>query len=87
MESSERIAEEAGGDAVGATNLFAPGMEDEEDSGSEADIVTKSVMISPTEDQFTSLHSRLRERLLQGETIYEIGVGGGFIQIFMIMKD
>ena len=75
MESSERIAGSEEGEKAGAAaNLFAPDVDD--DSGSEVDILTKNVMVSPTEDQFTLLHSRLRERLLQGETIYEIGVGG-----------
>lgn len=73
MESGERIEEE-GAEEMASTNLFAPDMDEESDC--EIDILTKSVMVSPTEEQFTLLHSRLRERLLQGETIYEIGLGG-----------
>lgn len=74
MESTERIEGSKEGEGAGAPNLFAPEMED--DSGSEVDILTKNVMVSPSEEQFTLLHSRLGERLMQGETIYEIGVGG-----------
>lgn len=75
MESTERIAGDFNAAAgAAAMNLFEPDVDDEDTS--EVDILTKSAMVSPTEEQFTLLHSRLRERLLQGETIYEIGIGG-----------
>ena len=56
-----------------AMNLFQPGIEEDDN---ELDIISKTMMVSPTDEQYTLLHSRLGERLLQGETIYEIGTGG-----------
>lgn len=60
-----------------ALNFFQPDVQEDDDTN-EIDVISKSIMVSPTEDQFTLLHSRLRERLLQGETIYEIGTGGKY---------
>jgi len=62
----------------GATSLFEPSIDDDDNMSdvSDVDDFAKNVMVSPTEHQFTTLHNRLRERLLHGETIYEIGVGG-----------
>lgn len=77
MESTERISGEQLSVAEGATSLFTPDNHDD-DNSSEVDIFTKDVMVSPTEEQFTILHNKLRERLLQGETIYDIGTGGRF---------
>ena len=82
----ESIAENRGemNGAVGAPalNLFQP--EEKCDAIDELDIISKTMMVSPTDEQFILLSSRLRERLLQGETIYEIGTGGKLKQ-FMIL--
>lgn len=39
----------------------------------------KTVLVSPTEEQYEALTKRLQERIAdsRGETVYEIGVGEG----------
>jgi len=69
MESTERIG---GPEDTPAANLFAPDSDDELN----LEILTKNALVSPTEEQYSVLHALLTERLLQGETIYEIGSGG-----------
>lgn len=41
----------------------------------------KTILISPTEEQFELLKKRLQERIddSRGETIYDIGIGEGII--------
>ena len=76
VECTEQAQVELGGAAgAAAMNLFQPG--DEEDSGG-LDVDHKTMMVSPSDEQFSLLHKRLGERLQQGETIYEIGIGGMF---------
>lgn len=77
MESEERIE----GAAANSTNLFAP--EIDADNPNQADIISKSVLVSPTEEQYTALNNHLAERLLQGETIYEIGIGGEYSKYYL----
>lgn len=44
----------------------------------------KTVLVSPTEEQYELLKKRLQERIddSRGETIFEIGIGEGMIPTF-----
>lgn len=44
-----------------------------------ASVISKHALVSPNEEEYDILLDRLKERLTQGETIYEIGTGEGDI--------
>ncbi|XP_033735924.1 GTP-binding protein 1-like [Pecten maximus] len=62
-----------------ADNLFSPDEQDVEMAAEMASLSLKTVLVSPTSEEFEVLMETIQERIIegQGETIYEIGTGDG----------
>ncbi|XP_060063349.1 GTP-binding protein 1-like [Ylistrum balloti] len=62
-----------------AENLFSPDEQDVEMAAEMATLSLKTVLVSPSSEEFDILMETIQERIIegQGETIYEIGTGEG----------
>ncbi|CAH1795450.1 unnamed protein product [Owenia fusiformis] len=64
--------------SLGGGNLFAAEAENGDDIDM-ANLTSKTILVSPTEEEYDELLDMLKERICesQGETIYEVGTGEG----------